>query len=353
MTMRFGAPTRRGVSAIFQRTPDRPSAFARVLSYIVLFGWSAVVLFPIYWVAVTSLKTPIDVASGPKYLPFIDFQPTLEPWRYILVEQWSDTVRPFLNSIVVSFSSSVLALVAGTMAGYALARIAFRPSLEAVGLFVACTLLAAAMAVALGVAWPIAAASGLSIFILIYASLRHRFKLRLSNKDIALWIISQRALPPVSIVIPLYVMFLDLGILATPIPLILTYAVVNLPIVVWLSRDFVARVPYEIEESAIVDGASRYRIFWSIILPTIKPGLAAIFLLVLILSWNEYLLALILSTGDTQTMPLLVAAQNATRGPQWWTMSALILIMIVPVFVMAIILERFIRRGFLSGALKG
>ena len=90
---------------------------------------------------------------------------------------------------------------------------------------------------------------------------RHRFKLRLSNKDIALWIISQRALPPVSIVIPLYVMFLDLGILATPIPLILTYAVVNLPIVVWLSRDFVARVPYEIEESAIVDGASRYRIF--------------------------------------------------------------------------------------------
>ena len=118
-------------------------------------------------------------------------------------------------------------------------------------------------------------------------------------------------------------------------------------------RDYFQSIPLELEESAAIDGASRYRIFRTIVLPLSVPGLVATFLFVLVFAWNEYLFALFLTTAKAQTLPLTVAAQNATRGPQWWYMSVLILIMIVPVIAMAIALERYIARGLLVGALKG
>ena len=136
--------------------------------------------------------------------------------------------------------------------------------------------------------------------------------------------------------------------------LIITYVAVNLPIVVWLMRDFFQGVPLELEEF----GHDRRRLALSDLLVDRAADRrarrwASAFLLMLILTWNEYLLALMLSTADTQTLPLLIAAQNATRGPQWWYMSVLILIMVVPVVLMAVALERFIRRGMLIGAVKG
>jgi multiple sugar transport system permease protein len=118
-------------------------------------------------------------------------------------------------------------------------------------------------------------------------------------------------------------------------------------------RDYFASLPRELEESAAVDGASIYRIVRSIVLPISVPGLVATFLIVLIFAWNEFLIALVLTSAHAQTMPLQVAAQNATRGPQWWAMSVLIIIMIAPVVVMAVALERYITRGILVGALKG
>jgi multiple sugar transport system permease protein len=130
--------------------------------------------------------------------------------------------------------------------------------------------------------------------------------------------------------------------------------VVNLPIVVWLMHDFFMTIPIELEESAQIDGATRLTTFWEIVLPLAKPGLAATTLLVLILSWNEYLLALFLSTSKAQTMPILVAAMNAgERGILWWTMSVVIVVMIIPVVLMALILQRFISKGVLLGAVKG
>jgi multiple sugar transport system permease protein len=155
------------------------------------------------------------------------------------------------------------------------------------------------------------------------------------------------------VVIPIYVLFQRLSLLDTHAALIITYTATNLPIVVWLMRDYFQSIPLELEECAAIDGASRYRIFWSIVLPLSVPGLVATFLFVLVFAWNEYLLALFLSSANAQTMPLTVAAQNATRGPQWWYMSVLILIMIVPVIAMAIALERYIARGLLVGAIKG
>ena len=145
--------------------------------------------------------------------------------------------------------------------------------------------------------------------------------------------ISNRIMPPIVAVLPIYVMFQNLELLDTQIALIATYTAVNLPIVVWLTRDFFAAIPLDLEESAEIDGASKLRVFFTIALPLVRSGLAATFMLVLILTWNEYLLALFLTNANAQTMPVLVAAQNATRGPQWWYMSVLIIIMIAPVVV--------------------
>ncbi len=191
------------------------------------------------------------------------------------------------------------------------------------------------------------------MFLILAQTIGRRSTWALQNSDIAFWLISQRILPPIAVAIPLYVLFQQIDLLDSLAALIVTYVATNIPIVVWLMRDYFASLPRELEESAAVDGASIYRIVRSIVLPVSVPGLVATFLIVLIFSWNEFLIALVLTSANAQTMPLQVAAQNATRGPQWWAMSVLILIMIAPVVIMAILLERFITRGLLVGALKG
>jgi|DewCreStandDraft_4_1066084.scaffolds.fasta_scaffold00358_75 multiple sugar transport system permease protein len=329
------------------------SPLGAFLTYLALGLWSFVCLFPLYWILITSFKLPLHVNDGPVYVPFVDFTPSLHAWEYIFVDLGNDTLRPYLNSVVVALASTALALLVGSLAAYALTRVRYRVSLAAVGLFL---LLLAAVVVAVvlaGVPWWLAAAVALALLIFLLRALGQRFRRHLGNEDILFWMISNRILPPVVAVLPIYMMFQKLGLLDTHLALIVTYAAVNLPIVVWLMRDFFATIPYEIEESAQIDGAGRFRIVLTIVLPLARAGLAATFLLVLILAWNEYLLALFLSTAKAQTMPLLVAGQNATRGPQWWYMSVLIVLMVAPVVVLAIALQRFIARGFLVGAVKG
>ena len=331
----------------------KPSTFGMIISYLILIFWTFVCLFPIYWLVVTSLKLPLDVNTGPFYIPFVDFQPSLHAWEYILVGDLSnDTLRTYLNTAVVAPVSAMLSLLLGTAAAYALVRFEFRPRFGQIGAFLLALGLVVLL-VFLGVNWIIALAVGLAIFILIITTRGRRFRRSLGNNDIAFWMISQRMLPPVAVVIPVYVLFQRVNLLDTWTALIVTYVAVNLPIVIWLMRDYFETIPIELEECAAIDGASRYRTFWSIVLPLSLPGLVATFLFVLVFAWNEYLLALFLSAGDSQTLPILIAAQNATRGPQWWYMSVLILIMIIPVIVMAIFLERYIARGLLVGAVKG
>ena len=321
-------------------------------AYVLLLLWSFVVLFPLWWVVVTSLKLPVDVDKGPFYIPFVDFQPTLDAWDYILVELGNDTLRPYLNTVIVGFSSAAIALVLGATSAYALVRFTYRPRVGIIGLFFGSTILAYA-AILLGAPWQIALPAGVAVFAILAQTIGRRFRRSLGNGDIAFWLISQRILPPIAVVVPIYVLFQQVGLLDSQLALIITYVAVNLPIAVWLMRDYFAAFPKELEESASVDGASIYQILRSIVLPLSVPGVVATFLIILIFAWNEYLVALILSGAKSQTMPLLVAAQDATRGPQWWAMSVLVLIMIVPVVLMAIVLERFISRGLLLGALKG
>lgn len=340
-------------SLLRRKSLSRPSALEMAFIYLALGFWTLVVLFPIYWLVITSLKLPVDVNTGPFYLPYVDFEPSLHAWEYILVGDLSrDTARNYLNTVIVAPLSAGLALMLGSAAAYGLTRFRYRPRLGAVLTFIGCLALVV-LAVTLGVPWQVAIVAGLVLFILLLQTIVRRFRRSLENKDIAFWLISQRMLPPVAVVIPIYVLFQRLNLLDTHVALIVTYLATNLPIVVWLMRDYFQSIPLEVEECAAIDGASRYRILWAIVLPLSVPGLVATFLFVLVFAWNEYLLALFLSSSRVQTLPLTVAAQNATRGPQWWYMSVLILIMIAPVIGMAIALERYIARGLLVGAIKG
>lgn len=325
----------------------------KVFSYIVLSLWTVIVLFPLYWLLITSFKLPIHVDTGPLYLPFIDFQPSLHAWHYIFVDLGNDTLRPYLNSIIIALGSTVLAVLFGSLAAYALVRISYRVTIGGVFAFIVIVAAIIVSSWMYGVPWPVGLAVGFVLFVFLLRAVNHRLKTAVGNNDILFWIISNRIMPPVVAVLPIYIMFQQVGLLDTHIALILTYMAVNLPIVVWLMRDFFVAIPIDLEESAQIDGASKLRIFFTIVLPLAKPGLVACTLLVLILAWNEYLLALFLSTADSQTMPILVAAQNATRGPQWWYMSVLIIIMIAPVVAITVLLQRFIARGLLVGAVKG
>jgi multiple sugar transport system permease protein len=220
-------------------------------------------------------------------------------------------------------------------------------------LFIGCMVLII-LGIGVGLPWQLALVIGLAVYVLLAQALGKRMKSgRFGNSDIAFWLVSQRMLPPVAVIIPIYVMFQQLGLLNTLTGLIIAYTSVNLPLVVWFLRDYFQVVPIELEESAFIDGATRYQVLLRIVLPLALPGLVATFLIVLVFAWNEYLLAVFLSGAQSQTMPMLIVGQNATRGPQWWNISILVMLMITPLILLAVILERYIAKGILVGAVKG
>jgi multiple sugar transport system permease protein len=363
---------------------------AKIVAYVLLAIWSAYVLFPLYWVLITAFKNAQMVNEGPYYIPFIDFQPTLDGWRqqfstdpncdiqsigrqlFLLVHNsFAFLVSPlvtitpmepqickvflaYTNSFAISIAATAICIVIGSMAAYALARIQYKPKFGNIVMFVVLALASILATTYAGLHWAVTAAIALALFFLLARAIGKHFTARLGNGDILFWIISQRILPPVVVVIPVYMMFQAVGMIDTHLALILVYAVANLPIVVWLMHDFFANLPIELEESAQLDGSTRFGIFWDIVLPLTRPGLAATTLLTLILNWNEYLFAVFLSTSKAQTMPIMIGAKNAgERGILWWEMCAVILVMIIPVIIMAIILQRFIAKGVLLGAVKG
>lgn len=381
--------------SLFDRLFEPPavgkmSPVAKLVAYAILLFWTAFVMFPIYWVVITSFKNATTVNDGPFYIPFVDFQPTLDGWRaqfatdphcdfyaigrqlvllvYNLVAfilspifdigrmepQICKVYLAYTNSFVISFGATALCMVVGSMAAYALARITYKPKFGNIMMFVLLALGAILVSTYLNIHWAVSGAAALALFFLLARTLGRHFTARLSNGDILFWIVSQRILPPIVVIIPIYIMFQAVGLVDTHLSLILVYAVANLPIVVWLMHDFFANLPIELEESAQLDGASRFAIFWDIVLPLTRPGLAAVTMLTLILNWNEYLFAVFLSTTKAQTMPIMIAAKNTgERGILWWEMCAIIMIMIIPVIIMAIILQRFIAKGVLLGAVKG
>ena len=282
------------------------SRWRMVATYVAVIFWSFIVLFPFFWLITTSFKTPLAVTRGPLYLPWIDFDPTLVHWDYLINEQGAGILRHFRNSVIAAVGSTFFAVILGAMAGYGLSR--FEYHWKAVG-------------------W--------------------------KNDGIAFWIISNRFLPPAVFVVPFLILYARFGLIDTHIGLILVYTMFNVPFAVWIMRDFFDGLPEDLEDSARVDGASRLQAFFRIVLPLSTPGLVAISIFSFIFSWNEFLYALMLTNFDAITLPVLIAGQNTNRGVEWWFISGLTLIAVLPVVIIGLLLERFITSGLMSGAVKG
>jgi multiple sugar transport system permease protein len=166
-------------------------------------------------------------------------------------------------------------------------------------------------------------------------------------------VISQRFLPPAVFIIPFLIAYANLGLIDTRQGLIIAYTMFNIPFAVWIMRDFFNGLPTDLEDSARVDGASRWTAFVRIVLPLSAPGLVSVAILSFIFSWNEYLYALMLTNASAVTLPPFIAAQNTQRGVEWWYISALALTAVIPVVIVGLLLERFITRGLVAGAIKG
>jgi multiple sugar transport system permease protein len=284
---------------------------SRVLIYSALLFWAFVCLFPIYWTVTTSFKSALDVTQG-HLLPWLDFRPDWKGWRSLGLSPdsiWgtstarSEFVSRFENSIITSVGASVLALVLGSLAAYGLSRFRYK------------------------FAW-------------------------MRNDDILFFFMSQLILPPVVLALPFLVLYKALSLLDTRFGLILLYTLTVLPIVIWIMRDQFNSIPVELDEAAFVDGLSVWGAFIRIVLPLAVPGMVAAFILSLVLCWNEYFFAALLTSTDAKTLPVMVASQTGSQGINWWSMAALSTAAIAPLVLVGIFLERYIVSGLTTGAGK-
>lgn len=274
------------------------------LNSVVIIALVLWVLFPFYWAVVNSLKAPVDV-HAPGFIPFVQFRVTWQNWREELFGG-ADILGRVRNSLLVAVSSSLLALVLGASAGYGLARY------------------------------------------------RYRFKfLGWENRDLLLWFLSQRILPPVVTVIPFILLYVRLGLYDTIFGLTLAHATFTLPFAVLIVRDAFADLPNEIEESALVDGCSPFGAFRRVALPLALPALVAALLICFAFSWNEFLFALKLTQSNALTVPYYIAASEHSQGERFWVVSIRTLIAVVPPGVLALFAQRYILRGLTLGAVKG
>jgi len=321
--------------------------------------WLLFTLFPIYWTVVTSFKPPPAVFNGPTYLPWVDFQPSLKALGEVIAGDRGDVLKPLLNSTLVAITATTLATVFGAMAAYALVRFEFRVRLLAgiafalfgVGGYLGARWFGLPETVSMGVAFVIA---------LVASVLLNRIALPgkiLKNGDIAFWFVSQRMFPPIVSAFALYLLYAQLGrdgipALDTFWGLVACYTAFVLPIVVWLMRDFFQSLPVAVEEAAMVDDVPRYRIFLEIVVPMARGGLIATFLIALGFVWNEFLFALILTSSQWQTMPIMISGQASVRGTEWWSISSAAFIAVLPMMVVTYFLARMMRSGLALGGLK-
>ncbi len=268
----------------------------RFLAYGLLGVSSFLALFPIFWTVSTSIKDRVDTYTLPP--KFFNFTPTLKNYSslFSLEKFW----EIYWNSILITFGSTLLCLVIGSLAAYAFARkpkFAGRGSLE-----------------------------GLMIAV--------------------------RALPGIVLLLPIYKLSSYLGLYDSKLALIFIYAGFNLPFAIWLLMSFFEQIPIEIEESARVDGASNTRMFTTIILPIAAPGLVATGIFVSLLSWNEFLIPVIMAGENAKTLPVLVASFISNRTLDWGPMAAAATVALVPIVLLTVAIQRWLVAGLSSGAVK-
>jgi multiple sugar transport system permease protein len=274
------------------RTVGRALALAFTILILLWF------LFPFYWSFITSFKDPKDWLTS-KFIPFIDFQPSLATWMDVL--QLTESHKALINNIVISTSTATLALILGTPAAYSLARFQFK---------------------------------------------------RWKNKDIATFILSLRMIPPAVVIVPFFMMMSVLNLLDTWLGIIFVHTTFVLPFAVWIMREFFLDLPKEYEEAALIDGGSYLTAFLRIALPLSAPGLIATWIFCQVFSWNEFLFVLILSYSRAITLPWLVASGEHTRGIEWGLISAYTILTIIIPVTLAILIRRYLARGLSLGVVR-
>ena len=258
---------------------------------------AAVFLFPVFWMVLSSFKEQRDIFTVP---PTLFFTPTLE--TYISYMQRADISRRLINTIIVAVGSGLLSIFAGSMAGYALARIKLR------------------------------GASTIGVLILL-----------------------SRGVPPIALAVPMFLVARSLGVTDQHITLILAYCTFLIPYVMWLMRGFFLALPKELEESAMIDGCSRFGAFFKIIVPISLPGLLSTMIFSMILAWEELLFALVLTNRNASTIPVAIAgiAGDTVNGANWGALTAVGTITVIPVVVFALLVQKWLIQGLADGATKG
>ena len=273
-----------------------------ILLWAVIIVAAAWCFFPFYWAIVTSFKTPTVILTKPALIPWLDFEPTLFNWQNEFSTRWPEISKALGNSLIIAVGASVIAVALGTLAGYGLARFRFE---------------------------------------------------RWKNRDMTMWFLSQRFLPPIVTVIPFFLMMKTFNLLDTQLALILANATFTMPFAVLTLRDVFKELPKEMEESAYVDGASHLQAFWHIALPLAAPAIAAAAVICFAFAWNEFLFALILSYEKAIPVTVIIAGVEHTQGIQFHAVATRLLLAILPPALLALTAQRYIVRGLTFGAVKG
>ncbi len=255
---------------------------------------AAFFLFPIYWLAAISVKTPEEIfASPPVWIPS-----TIDLNSYEILFRDGDA-RSIGNSLIIAGISTLLAMTFGVLAAYSIVRF------------------------------------------------------RTGGKHFETWVISQRMIPPIAIAFPVFLVFVAWGLVDTMVGLIALYTVFNMSYVIWMMRGYLLEIPIDLEHSAMVDGCSRWQTLWLIVLPMVRGGLFATAVFTFVFAWNEYLFALILTGSEVTTFPVQVTGYFGSQSTFWQKIGAMSMLGVLPMMVIVATMQRFLVRGMSMGAVKG
>jgi multiple sugar transport system permease protein len=304
-----------------------PSRLAKRAAVVIVILYALISMIPLIWIVLTSFKTPPDSISYP---PKILFQPSLEGYVNLFTtrtrqtssfiatlppaETWYDRlVRSrnmviagpskylprYINSLIIGFGSTFLAVVLGTLTAYGFSR----------------------------------------------------FKVPLKD-DLLFFILSTRMMPPIAVAIPVYLMYRELGLTDTKLGMILLYTAVNVSLAVWLLKGFIDEIPREYEEAAMIDGYTRLQAFRKVVLPQAATGIAATAIFCLIFAWNEYAFAVLLTSGEAQTTPPFIPFIIGEGGQDWPAVAAGTTLFLIPIVAFTILLRKHLLRGITFGAVR-
>jgi multiple sugar transport system permease protein len=304
-----------------------PTSLARRFAGTIVILYALVTMIPLVWIILTGFKSGPDSISYP---PKIIFQPSLEgacnlfttrtrqTAEYIatlppatsvcdkisrsqsmVIAGPSNVVQRFTNSVIIAFGSTFLAVFLGTLTAYAFSR----------------------------------------------------FKIPLAD-DLLFFILSTRFMPPIAVAIPIYLMYRAVGLTDTKIGMILLYTAVNVSLAVWLLKGFIDEIPREYEEAAMIDGYTRFQAFRKVVLPQAATGIASTAIFCLIFAWNEYAFAVLLTSGEAQTMPPFIPFIIGEGGQDWPAVATATTLFVVPILVFTILLRKHLLRGITFGAVR-